>query len=91
MTSEQANQWLGERVHAADADEDGLVDRVAGDELIRDLLHVEAEIDHLRAAGCDAVRRAVRGEVLVITTQAGQQVDDRIAAMPVRRGMVAGW
>ena len=80
-----------ERVHAADADENGLVDRVAGDELIRDLLHVESETDRLRAAGGDAVRRAVRGEVPVIATQAGQQVDDRIAAMPVRRGMVAGW
>jgi enoyl-CoA hydratase/carnithine racemase len=59
---------VGERVHAADADEDGLVDRVVGDELIRDLLHVEAKINHLGAASCDAVRRAVRGEILVITT-----------------------
>ena len=82
---------VGERVHAADADENGLVDCVAGDEPIRDLLHVKPETDHLRAAGCHAVRRAVRGEVPVITPQAGQQVDDRIAAMPVRRGMVAGW
>ena len=61
-----------ERVHAADADKIALVDRVVGDELIRDLLHVESETDHLRAAGGDAVRRAVRGEVPVIARPASR-------------------
>ena len=51
MTSEQANQWSESVFMPLTPTRMASSIALSGDEPIRDLLHVEPETDHLRAAG----------------------------------------